>query len=329
MEQLTEAVAQAQRRLHPARLKGTIGEAAGIGWNRRIVGEDGKLYRLPNRPATIRSEPLDDSVPLLLAEDADGRRGVLCNFTCHPVTVQVQPLVSGDYPAYACALVERELPTQACLFLQGACGDINPVRHTSDFRDVQTYGQILGAQVLQQAARLSAPECAEMSATLHTGRRVVQLPVRELPARAPLAAQQADAQQRMRSSDPDEAGRAQADYRRVRETLRLVDLGSADIPCEVQVLRLGDALIVALPGELFCRFGLELKAASPAPVTLIAAYANGYVGYLPGREDYDLGGYETALGPWTRLAPGGTERLLHEARGLMEDVWTGRPSELG
>jgi neutral ceramidase len=92
----------------------------------------------------------------------------------------------------------------------------------------------------------------------------------------------------------------------------------------VQVLRLGEALIVALPGELFCRFGLELKAASPAPLTLIAGYANGYTGYLPGREDYDLGGYEAALGPWTRLAPGGTERLVQEALDLMTEVWAGR-----
>ena len=41
------------------------------------------------------------------------------------ITVQAQPLVSGDYPAYACGLVERELEFATCLFLQGACGDIN------------------------------------------------------------------------------------------------------------------------------------------------------------------------------------------------------------
>jgi hypothetical protein len=70
--------------------------------------------------------------------------------------------------------------------------------------------------------------------------------------------------------------------------LRLIDLGSEPVHCEIQALRLGEALIVAVPGELFCQFGLDLKAASPAPITFIAGYANGYVGYLPGRVDHAL-----------------------------------------
>ena len=327
MDQMAEAVARAQERLRPAVLKASIGSAGGIAWNRRIVGEDGKLYRLPKRPERVRREPRDEQVPVLLAQGTDGPaawRGVVCGFACHPVTVQVQPLVSADYPGYACDLVERELPAAACLFLQGATGDINPVRHTGDFADVRIYGQTLGAEVLKQAAQLSAPEPPAMSSTLRAGRRVLHLPTRPLPDREPYARQLASAEERLRSStDEPTLRRARADFRQAREVLRLLDLGSADVPCEVQAMRLGEALIVAVPGELFCQFGLDLKAASPAPVTFIAAYANGYVGYLAGREDYDLGGYETSLGPWTRLGPGATERLVAEARELMVRVWEG------
>lgn len=330
MDQLAEAATLAAQRLRPVRLTGSIGQAAGIAWSRRIVGEDGKLYRLPQRPDRVRRETRDEQVPVLLVEGSkDGRvwRGVVCNFTCHPTTVQVQPLISGDYPAYACALVERELPAEACLFLQGAAGDVNPLRHTTTFDDVQTYGQILGTEVLKQAPRLSAAGASPMSTILRCGRRVIALPVRPLPDREPYARLLMSAEERLRGSvEASTLQQARNELRTAREALRLIDLGTEDIPCEVQVLRLGEALIVAFPGELFCQFGLELKAVSPAPVTMIAAYANGYVGYLPSRDDYDLGGYETALGPWTRVAPGATERLVAVARELIEEVWYGRES---
>jgi neutral ceramidase len=327
MDQLADAVVQAHERLRPASLKGSVGTAAGIAWNRRIVGEDGKLYRLETRPDRVRREPRDEQAPVLLAESLDERspwHGVVANFACHPVTVQVQPLVSGDYPGYACALVERELPAEACLFLQGAGGDVNPLRHTTNFEDVRIYGQILGAEVLKQAAYLSAPGLSAMSATLRAGRRVIALPTRPLPERETYAGLMASAEERLRNGASEtEQQRARADVRKAREVLRLIDLGTTDVPCEIQALRLGEALIVAFPGELFCQFGLDLKVASPAPITFIAAYANGYVGYLAGRDDYALGGYETSLGPWTRLGPGATERLVAEAGLLMQEVWQG------
>jgi len=327
IDQLASSVQHAQQRLRPAQLKGSTGQATGVAWSRRIVGDDGKLYRLPRPPARVRRDVRDEQVHVLVVQPMEASaewRGVLCNFACHPTTVQVQPLVSGDYPAYACALVERELPAGACLFLQGACGDINPRRHTTDFEDVRIYGQILGAEVLKQAAQLFAPEPSPMSSTLRAGRRVLRLPARPLPDRAPWAELFASAESRVAQADSDETRRqAEGDLRRAREVLRLIDLGSDDVACEIQVLRLGDALVVGVPGELFCQFGLDLKAASPAPITVIAAYANGYVGYLAGREDYDLGGYETSLGPWTRLGPGATERLVDEAQSLMHEVWTG------
>jgi hypothetical protein len=59
---------------------------------------------------------------------------------------------------------------------------------------------------------------------------------------------------------------------------------------EVQVFRIGSAYMVSLPGELFVQYGLELaKRLVPAP-TLIAGYADDYIGYVttPAEDD----GYE-------------------------------------
>jgi hypothetical protein len=322
--QLAVAAELAWLRRRPAQLRGMVGLAPGIAWCRRIVTRDGRLTRLPHRPPEdeISKEPRDDRVPVLLAS-GDGWYGAMMNFCCHPTTVQVQPLVSADYPGVACALVERELGADACLFLQGACGNVNPVRHTTDFYDVEVYGRALGGEALRCLSLLTARDVPPMSATLAVARDVMQLPRRDdLPAREPLERARAEAEAAIAAAaSEEERRRAIAAYRRAAEPLRLLDLGSGPVPCEVQVLRLGDALIVAVEGELFVEYGLRIRERSPAPVTCISAYSNGYQGYIVTPQTFDEGGYEASLGPWTRVGRSGGELVTQRALELIQQVW--------
>ena len=48
--------------------------------------------------------------------------------------------------------------------------------------------------------------------------------------------------------------------------------------------------------ETFAEIGLDLKARSPFPLTMVISIANGKHGYLPTPEQHRLGGYETWLG---------------------------------
>jgi hypothetical protein len=80
-------------------------------------------------------------------------------------------------------------------------------------------------------------------------------------------------------------------------------------------------LIVACEGELFVEYGNRIKEASPAPVTFVAAYSNGYEGYIPTPETWDEGGYEPSLGPWTRVWRTGGETLTERAIALARRVW--------
>ena len=78
-------------------------------------------------------------------------------------------------------------------------------------------------------------------------------------------------------------------------TLRMADMPPRiDVP--LQVLRIGDQAIVAIPFEVFVEIGLELKEKSPLPHTFIVSLANGAFGYLPTVAHHGLGGYETWLG---------------------------------
>ena len=63
----------------------------------------------------------------------------------------------------------------------------------------------------------------------------------------------------------------------------------AQVP--VQALRFGDVAFVALPGEVFVKWGLEIKHWSPASHTFVAELANGWFGYIPTTDQAHRGAY--------------------------------------
>ena len=108
-DRLTSAVVEADRDRAAARLKRSTGRAEGIAWSRRIVGADGKLYSWRNRPADEEIADWgtnDPEATVLLLERDSAPDIAMVHFACHPVTVQVQPLVSADFPGVAAGIVE-------------------------------------------------------------------------------------------------------------------------------------------------------------------------------------------------------------------------------
>jgi hypothetical protein len=65
------------------------------------------------------------------------------------------------------------------------------------------------------------------------------------------------------------------------------------VELQLQVIRIGDLAIAAIPCEVFAEIGLAIKKKSPFQPTCVVSLANGYNGYLPTPEHHALGGYET------------------------------------
>jgi neutral ceramidase len=75
-----------------------------------------------------------------------------------------------------------------------------------------------------------------------------------------------------------------------RETVLLADF-PAKVSAPLQIMKIGDLHVSAIPAEVFVEIGLELKKRhSP---TFTVSLANAYHGYLPTPEHHALGGYET------------------------------------
>jgi neutral ceramidase len=95
------------------------------------------------------------------------------------------------------------------------------------------------------------------------------------------------------------------------------------MPVPVQVLRLGSLALVGGPGEMFAGLGRQIRDQAAAPNSLIAGYANDYAGYLSTPAAFVEGGYETSLGPWCRIAPGGGRMVVDAALELIHGLWCG------
>lgn len=305
----------------PCTLKVGKGTALGVAYNRRPFCAGLSLEE------QITQGKLDIELQVLVCEDESGdARHVLINFACHPVIVQVQPLISADFPGVAARLVEQNLPGQPnCLFLQGAAGNLNPVGDdTRDFRDVTRLGTMVAGETLKVAAHLLGDKSAAMEdITLRVASERVTLPPRAMPPRSECDARLQEALQREQQAVGEEATfEAKNEVRLAREAIDLIARFSEPQEAEAQVLRLGDLAIVASPGELFVEWGLQIKRESPAPHTFVVELANGWVGYLFNPGGFAEGGYEAGYGPWTQVSEEGASLLTEASLRLVRQLWS-------
>jgi len=314
MDQLASAAEMASNNLVPARLKLGMGRVESISHNRRVS-------RLSIEDQIARNF-LDPQVGVLFCEGLGNSKSfIIVNFACHPVTVQVQPLVSADYPGVTTDLVERIVEgCQSCLFLQGAAGNINPIRDdTRDFADVRRYGMILAGEVLKIIGSLQSPETPVMEPILAAMTETLYLPVRDLPDPRPIEEAYRQAMRSLENAKTeDEKYKALQKAREYKESLDFIQHATEPVPAEVQVMRIGDLALGATPGEMFVQLGLEVKRRSAAPNTFVVELANGWIGYLLNPGGFEEGGYESLPGPWTKVSEEAGRMLVDKLVELTE-----------
>jgi hypothetical protein len=237
---------------------------------------------------------IDPALPVLRFDTADGTPlAVLYGFGCHPVSLHsYRNLLSPDYPGYARKVVRRILGCDAAvMFCLGPAGDVNPAGYRPGETTPERSAQI-GTGVGCAVAKVALVSRYVAEPTLALAGATLQLPVAELPPEPELITMRdtsATAAERARAQGQPWVQISELEIKRdwAIDALRERERGPArTVPCELTALRIGEALMVAMPLEVFTRTGLDIRSALRDRVVVISTNSNGGVGYLPTEDAY-------------------------------------------
>ncbi len=298
-------------------------------FNRRYRMKSGMVVINPDigNPEPVEpSGPVDPQVTALLVEDLEGNAIALwACLSLHYVGVANNLAISPDYFGDFADAAARWLGNECVGFLtNGTSGQVNNI-------DVRPHDQVPAAE--QRTLVAGAVAAASVQATLLQP-RTSDIPIRS--TRIPIDIERrtitdSDIQlakliltQAVDADTPDEqfsfvVGQSIPKSQVRQYASEMLDLAAwpTSIPSELQVIEIGDFVVVGLPGELFVEFGLALKAASPFSTTAVVSLTNDYVGYIPTIAAFSEGAYETWAAKSAWPAPGTGEAMV----GAIVDHW--------
>lgn len=277
--------------------------------------------------------PMDPELGVLRVDNLNGDTlAVLINYTCHSTVLQVDNiLISADFTGFAMKTIESVIGNNAvAMFTNGACGDVSPryTRRDTTFDEVERLGKILAGEATQVLYNIETVP----SVTLNATSRFLKLPKKKTPSpeearkNFKLAKEKLDELRRRKAPDP-EIRTAITDFQGTRMELIRAEKSKHNVEhpksletvsTEVQVLRVNDALLVGIPGELFVEVGMSIKKGSGLENVFIVGYANDYISYILSPKAYRLNILEKFM---TETTYEGVSKIQNTALKLIAEVY--------
>jgi neutral ceramidase len=291
---IIRAAVEACRAARPAELAVTTTQVSGVGSNRLA----------PNGPF--------DAEAGILAVRSEGRLlAVNLIYGMHPTVLHEDSrLVSADFPGYARQALREEFPGLTTIYHTAPAGNLSPRYHVrgQTFAEAERLGRRLGGLVAASLKGLGPEDFrSEVSLAARDGSAEL-IPNRfATVAEAQLRLDEARQHfERLRCEGAAhgplrtaecvvfgcEEGLTLAKAQAAGETARLQEHYRQ---AEVQVFRIGEVLLVGLPGEQFVEYSLQIKREAPAR-TFVVSLANGELqGYIVTPEAGKGFSYEAAF----------------------------------
>ncbi len=236
------------------------------GWNRNRRGGDVTDKELTvTRVDTVAGKPL----------------AVLVNFTAHPTFMSGEDMLfSGDWPGHLQRTLESLIGEGVtAMYYNGAEGDQAPIGRpdagSSRWERAERYGRDLAIVAWRQWQRTAPQKNVAFAYHQHA----IALPERKL--------------------HPDFMKTGGAEYG-LNEKL-FQEMLSRMIPAQTESvsLRLGELLIVGIPGEMAASLGMKIKSetgrVTGAQHPVIGGLADVWLSYILPAEEYRRGGYESSV----------------------------------
>jgi hypothetical protein len=323
---IAQLAIQAQASIQPAALVYGQGRCA-LAAHRDYWDEDHQQYVCGFNP----DGAADDTVMVARVASESGKcLATIVNYACHPTTLAWDnTALSPDYVGAMRAVIEHATHAP-CLFLQGASGDLGPREgFVGDWAIADRNGRQLGYAALGALEALPAagtrfvyagpvvsgatigpwrhePLDAE-TMRQHEAWRVRQWVV-ELPYRHDLPTLEETKASHLNWQQEEAKAREVGDMAKARDCRALVEQMNRQIarlavlpegkvfPYAVNLWRLGDALWIIVPGELYQTFQLTLRRRFPTRPIIVATVAGDWQpGYLPPASGYGYGIYQEAI----------------------------------
>jgi hypothetical protein len=164
-EKLTvQAVRDACRNMVPVKAGAGRGQENRVSENRRLLLKDGSetdvrhAYSLAPDEQVAAIGPIDPEIGLLRLDKQNGQPlAVIYNFAVHPIQTVPSRGNTADITGFASRAIEDALGDGAlAIFLQGCCGDINPVQYKDvhNPRDAEPLGNLLGLSAVRALRKI-------------------------------------------------------------------------------------------------------------------------------------------------------------------------------
>lgn len=248
----------------------------------------------------------------------------MVNYACHPVVLTADNLlISADYPGSVKNAIQQKLGSPV-LFLTGAAGNIDPIQR-GNFQFARELGEALATEALQLLDSITPS--LEIPCNIQS--QLINLLLYHAPTISDINRLvalynknriEAEQEGQQLKAKMDQAMSGWAD--RILDQLQrgmIMDY----VPAEIQVFRLGNAVIAGIPGELFSTLGRAIKSSSGKRQVFISSCTNGNVGYIPARDAYSQGGYEIDeaykyYGYPAAIMPEAGEQIVNSALSLIK-----------
>ena len=307
---IADAVELAVLKLVPARIGFASVSEDRITFNRRWHMKDGTVRMNPGieHPELVKpTGPIDPELAMMYVESEDNTSiSAVANFSLHYIGTDNGNAISADYFGHFDRLMRRYLgETCVSLLWNAASGQINNIDFSGQTKwtsgghsQAEKMANVLAGHFITEMQFMEKHESLQLSGKLDTLTfRRKQIAEQDLKVSEEVLSLNIGTYDKYETG-PFSWVVGQFIPKNLVDIYALECQRLSKLPeqmtAPVQVLRLGEAAIVALPGEVFVETGLNIKSKSDVKPLFLVSLANGYIGYICTDEALaQQGGYET------------------------------------
>lgn len=330
---IAAGIAEAWNARHPVTL--TTGfDHISISYNRRTRYRDGhvEMYGSTARPDFLEMEGGTDNgihFVLLRAED-DAPVAALIEVACPAQVMEHKDFICADYWSVVRDRLAAEMGRFPIIGLCGAAGDLAPrdlVRTAMDeplMHDTEMYNapgmERVASRITEAFLRFVRTAMPEPDADLRHAVQTLALPLRTVTQEEASGARREYDALRAKHAAIDAFTEAElTELSRLAATVNRYDHQqvNARYPVEIHALRLGSAVLLTNPFELYIAYADRMRAHSGTPNTMIVQLTCGYAGYLPTAQAVAGGGYSAGVNNGF-IGPDGGDALVDASLSLLQ-----------